>query len=74
MDRNIIPIPKNQIHNCKMKLSALSIAAVFVLFAQTMAEPLPLVVKPPICPLAKDPNTFHCRSSMNISIHALISH
>ena len=42
-----------------MKFSALSVAAVFALFAQTMAEPLPQGNPPVTCPR----QIFHCRSN-----------
>ena len=64
------PHLRNQtwIHN--MKFSAFSVAAVFAFFAQTMAEPFPQGT-PPIVDCTT--TSFPCRSSMNISVHALVS-
>ena len=53
-----------------MKLSALPVAVFFAFVAQTLAEALPQA--PPI--IACTTTTFYCRSSMNSSVHALISH
>ena len=59
--------PISEIKVFKMKLTALSIAAVFAFFSQTMAEPLPQGA------VGTSPTeTFHCKSSMNISVNLLI--
>ena len=52
-----------------MKFSTLSVAVVFALFAETMAEALPQTSPIVDCITT----TFYCRSSINISVHALIS-
>ena len=52
-----------------MKLTALSLAAIFAFFAQTMAEPLPQGIP---APANCTTQVFHCRSSLNISVIALI--
>ena len=52
-----------------MKLTALSLAAAFAFFVQTMAETLPQDTPDVLaCPV----QTFHCRSSTNILVNVTV--